>query len=194
MEVEESEFLPVGTVFLGNVDILEVEFVCRDVDLDVFAALELKMLSFRKFDSKLLDEGCNVVIGDDLAFELLHGECALCNLNLEVVLDLDLASETPAFLDLLAVEESYLGRKNLSAAFKYLHLALAAVGLSAAGRREENLFLCEGSHKVASRSDVEFLLSVVDIDLDSSLRGDFGLHEKEKSHEDDGHDDNHHYS
>ena len=54
MEVEESEFLPVGTVFLGNVDILEVEFVCRDVDLDVFAALELKMLSFRKFDSKLL--------------------------------------------------------------------------------------------------------------------------------------------
>ena len=73
------------------------------------------------------------MVGNDLALELLDGESALIHLELEVVLDLHLASQTPAFLDLLAVEETYLGRKYFSAALKHLHLALAAVGLSAAG-------------------------------------------------------------
>ena len=73
------------------------------------------------------------MVGDYLAFQLLDGKSALVHLELEVVLDLNLASQTPAFLDLLAVEETYLGREDFSATLKNLHLALAAVGLSAAG-------------------------------------------------------------
>ena len=74
MEIEESEFLPVGPVFRSDVDILEVELIGRDVDLDVLAALELKMLALRKLDGEFLDEGCHVVVADDFALELLDAE------------------------------------------------------------------------------------------------------------------------
>ena len=93
----------------------------------------MEVLAFGELDHELLDEGGHVLVGDDLAFKLLDRQGGLGNLDLEVVLHLDLAAQTPAFLDLFAVEEAGLGGENLSAALEHLHLALATVGLSAAG-------------------------------------------------------------
>ena len=71
MKVEETELLPVCLVLVRNGDILEIQLVGRDVNLDVFAALELKVFSLREFDCEFLDEGCYIVVADDFTFELL---------------------------------------------------------------------------------------------------------------------------
>ena len=133
MKFEETEFLPVALVLVCNVNVLEVELVFWDVDLDVLTALELDVLAFRKLDGEFLDEGRNVVVGNDLTLKLLDAKGAFVHLDLEVVLYLYLAAEPPAVLDLLAVEEADLGREDFAAAVEYLNLALAAVGLAATG-------------------------------------------------------------
>ena len=147
---------------------------------------------FRQTDGELLDEGGHVLVGDDFALEFLDAEGAFGNGDLQVVLDLDLAAQAPAFLDLLAGEEAGLGGEDGSAAFEDLQLALSAVGLTAAGGRKEDAVVGEGVHQVAAGSDFQFLGAAVDGDLDGTGRGERGLDPEEKSHEnqrDDGHHD-----
>ena len=84
MKVEETVFLPVCTVLGLDVDVLEIKFVLRDVDLDVLSALELDVLAFRKLDCEFLDECSDIVVGDDLALELLDAQGAFVHLDLEV--------------------------------------------------------------------------------------------------------------
>ena len=133
MEIEHSELVPVSLVLVGNIDILEVEFIGRDVNLDVLTALELKMLSLRKLDCELLDEGGNVVVADDLTFEFLDAECGVRDDDGEILLHLHLAAQSPMVVDLLAVEEAHLCREDGTAAFSHTALALSAVTLSTAG-------------------------------------------------------------
>ena len=45
-----------------------------DVDLDVLSGLELEVLAFRKLHCEFLDEGSHVLVGDNLALELLDAE------------------------------------------------------------------------------------------------------------------------
>ena len=191
LEVEETVLLPVGAVDRIHVHVGEIDVVDRDVDLDVFTALELDVLAFRQLDRELLDEGGHVLVGDDLALELLDAEGGVGHLDLEIVLDLHLAAEAPVVGDLLAGEEADLRGEDASAALEHLALALAAVALAAAGRRKEDLLLGERVEERAALRDVEHLLAVVDIDLDRSGRGEFNLDEEEQGHQDEGDHDNH---
>ena len=138
-----------------------------------------------------LDEGGDVLVGDDLALEFLDAERGVGHLDLEVVLDFHLAAETPVVGDLLAGEEAHLGGEDRSAAFEDLALALAAVALAAAGGGQEDLLFGEGVEQRAALRHVEHLLAVVDIDLDRSRRGEFRLDEEEQGHEDERDHDNH---
>ena len=88
--------------------------------------------------------------------------------------------------------EAGLGGEDGAAAVEDLELALAAVGLAAAGGGEEDAVVGEGVHQVAAGSDFQFLGAAVDGDLDGTGRGERGLDPEEKSHEnqrDDGHHD-----
>ena len=187
----DAVFLPVAHVDGIDAHVGEVGLVLRNVDLDVLAGLEVDVLAFRETDGEFLDEGGDVLVGDDFALELLDAEGALRNGDLEVVLDLDLAAQAPAFLDLLAGEETGLGGQNGSAAFDDLQLALSAVGLAAAGGRQEDAVIGEGVHQVAAGRDFQFLGAAVDGDLDGTGRGEGGLDPEEQGHEDQR-DDGHH--
>ena len=116
LDSEETEALPVRFIDIVHVDGGEVHVIFRNVDLDVFTRFEVEVLSCRKLDSKLLDEGCNVLVGDDFAFEFLYTEGRFRNGDLEVVLDLDLAAEPPVVLDFLSCEKALLGREYFCAA------------------------------------------------------------------------------
>ena len=131
------------------------------------------------------------MVGNDLALELLHAENGLRNLDLEVFLDLHLAAEPPVVLDLLPVEEADLGREDGSATFIDLDLALAAVRLSTAGGRQEDVLLRKSVHEVSARLYVKVVFSVVDIDFYCALRAQFRLypqkqHGQDKCHNRDG--------
>ena len=92
-------------------------------------------------------------------------------------------------LNLLAVEETDLGRKYVSTAVNDTALALSAVSLSTAGGREEDLLLGKGVEQVSSRSYLYNLLAFVDVDFDLALRSEPCLDEQEQGHEDKYHDD-----
>ena len=189
LEVEETVVLPGGPVWLVDIYVLVVEGTLGDVYLDVLAALEVEVLAVRDADGELLDEGCDVVVADYLALEFLDAEGAVWDADLEVFLDLDLAAQAHAFLDLLAVEMGLFGVEYLSAAFDHLHLALAAVGLAAAGGGEEDAFFRKGVHDVAALLDVEHLLAVVDVYLYGPRRRDLVFHDQQEYHQDEGDQD-----
>ena len=73
------------------------------------------------------------MVGDNLAFHLLHAQGTVGDADLEVFLNLHLAAKAHAGLYLLTVELALLGFQYLAAAFYHLNFALAAVGLAAAG-------------------------------------------------------------
>ncbi len=191
LEAEETVFLPVGAVDRIDVHIGEIHVVGRDVDLDVFTALELDVLAFGQTDRELLDEGGHVLVGDDLALELLDAQGGVGHLDLEVVLDLHLAAQPPVVGDLLAGEEARFSGKDASAAFQDLAFALSAVTLAAAGGRQEDLLFGERVKERAALRDVEHLLAVIDVDLDRTGRSQTDLDEKEQGHQDEGDHDNH---
>ena len=145
------------------------------------------MLAFRKLDGEFLDEGGNILVGDDLAFQLFHAQGAFRNGNLDVVLYLHLASQTPAFLDLLAGEETRFRGKDGAAAFQHLQFALAAVGLAAAGGGKEDAVVCQRMHDVAAGSYFQLFGAVIDVDLDGTGRGEGALDPKEEGHQNQGH-------
>ena len=149
------------------------------------------MLAFRETDGEFLDEGGDVLVGDDFALELLDAEGALRNGDLEVVLDLDLAAQAPAFLDLLAGEEAGLGGEDGAAAVEDLELALAAVGLAAAGGGEEDAVVGEGVHQVTAGGDFQFLGTVVDGHLDGAGGHEGVLDPDQQDGQQDRHDEHH---
>ena len=164
--------------------------ISRNVYLNVLTGLELEVLTLRKLHCKLLDECSDVLVRDNLALEFFHAQCALCHLNLQVILNLYLTAESPAFLNLLAVEETGLGRENLSATFEYLNLTLSAVSLTATSGRKENLVVGKRTHKVSARGNVEGLLAAVNVDFNSALRRDSCFYNQQDSHQ--NQDDDHH--
>ncbi len=183
LQGSNAVLLPVALVDIGHTHVGEIGLILGDVNLDVFTALEVDVFAFGEFYGEFLDEGGYVLVGDNLALEFLHAESAFGNGNLDVVLDLDLAAEAPAFLDLLAGEETGLGGENGSAAFDDLQFALAAVGLAAAGGGKEDAVVGEGVHDVSAGSDLQFLGPVVDVDLDGTGRSEGGLDPQKERHQ-----------
>ncbi len=72
LQGSDAVFFPVADVFGTDVHIGKVCLIFGDVDLDVFAALEVDVLAFGEAYGEFLDEGGHVLVGDDLAFEFLH--------------------------------------------------------------------------------------------------------------------------
>ena len=130
--------VPVLAEFLLDVEILELDFIGRTFQLDIAAGTEVHFLAFRQFQHQFLDEGGDVVVGDDLALPLLDAEELLGNLDFHVLLHRHLAGQAPA-LPLLAVGEVGLFRgQHGTAAFQHLALALRAGTAAATGGRQEN--------------------------------------------------------
>ena len=140
------------------------------------------MFSLREFNHKFLDECSHIVVRNHFAFPLLHAESGSRYLDRHVFLDLHLTSETPVVGDLLAVEETYLGRENFSATLGNAALALSAGTLTTTCRRKEYLLFCKSREKVSARSNLYDLASLVDVDLNCSGRCQLRLDEEEKRH------------
>ena len=147
LEGEETEFLPCGQIFVADeclIDVLVVvHLVFRDANLGVASGDEVHMLAGWELDDELLDERRDVLVGDDGALPFLDVERGLVDLDLKVSLDLDLASETPVVLDLLAREVHGLCGEYVAAARDDLQLALAAAALAAACAREVHAVVVE---------------------------------------------------
>ena len=93
-----------------NVKVFVVNLHCGHVNLDVATGQEVEVLSVGKLYDKLLDEGSHVVVRNYLTFPLFDAKDFFGHLNLHVVLDFYLAAQTPIVCNLLAIEESRLGR------------------------------------------------------------------------------------
>ncbi len=148
------------------------------------------MLTRGQLHLEFLDEGGHVAVAHHGAFVFLDAEDALGQLEAEVFLDLDLASEAPAFLLLLAVEEAFLGGQYLAAALDDAALALAAAALAATGRGQVYARLAEGGDESAAGGHV-VLLVVVDGDFHVALGYQLGTQDEQRCHQeqDDDEDD-----
>ena len=93
----------------------------------------MQMLSFRKFHHEFLDEGGDIVVGNDFAFPFPDAECGFRYDNLQVFLYLYLTSEPPVVEDLFPAEEAHFRREDCAASFKDAAFALSAAALSSAG-------------------------------------------------------------
>jgi hypothetical protein len=118
------------------------------------------VLARRQLYLELLDEGSDVLVGDNLAFPFLDTQNSLIDLHVDVFFDLDLTAQTPSFFLLFAGEMNGLGRQNLAATGEYLALALSARALTAAGRRQVNTGFAELVEERATCCHVVYLVAV----------------------------------
>ena len=96
------------------------------------------MLALGQCHDELLDEGSDVLIGDNLAFPFLHAQYAFGHLDGHIAFYFNLTAQTPVVLLLLAAEVRYFGRQDFATSFNDLALALSARTLATAGRRQED--------------------------------------------------------
>jgi len=165
LERQQVKGLPCAKIVVADETLVEVfvivdRIVLRYGDLRIRAGKEVHVLARRQRYLELLDERRHVAVRDHRALPLLHAEDRLVDLDLEVALDLGLASETPMVLDLLAREMRALGVENLAAALEHLTLTLCATGLAATGRGQENAVGIERRHQAVALCHFQFLVIV----------------------------------
>ena len=150
------------------------------------------MLALGQCDDKFLDEGGDVVIGDDGAVPLLDAKDGLRYADLHIVLHLDLAGEAPVILDLLAGEVGHLGGEDLASALHHLAAALTAGALTSAGGGEEDALVLERIEERAAHGYGVGLV-VIDRHLDVADLHELRLGEEEDDDEeqDDDEEDDH---
>ena len=120
-------------VFRVDVHVFVVDCAGRNVNLYVASASEVEGFAFGKFDYKLFDEGCNVVVAQYLALPLLDAEDFFGYLYLHVFFYLDLTAQTVVFLLLFSREVRLFGRQHLAASFQDFTFTHSASALSSAG-------------------------------------------------------------
>ncbi|KAF5029912.1 hypothetical protein DSECCO2_643660 [anaerobic digester metagenome] len=131
-----------------NIDIFcKVNFARRDVNLDISSGFEFEVLPFRKFNNKLFDEGCHILVADNFTLPFLYTQYLFRYLNFHILLNLYLATQTPLCLLLFAGEEAHLCREDLSATFGYTALAHSAGSAATAGRWKEYFFVTQCAEK-----------------------------------------------
>ena len=108
-------------------------------------------------------------------------------LYFKVVFDFNLAAQAIAGFDLLAVEETYLGRENGSATFKHLYLTLPAVGLAAACGRQEDFLACQSVHYVPALRHVQDFLAVIDVYFHRAFWRQLRFNEEEQDYQNQRH-------
>ena len=95
------------------------------------------MLSRRKSNLVLLDEGSHVLVANNGAFPFLYAEYIIGNDDLGILLDLRLASQTIVLLNLLTGEETYFSGEDVAGSGFDDTLALAALATATTSRRQE---------------------------------------------------------
>ena len=184
-EVEHLELLPCRQVFVADKAAVEVTVLDAEggyLNLCVAAGHEVHVLAGRQLHLELLDEGGHVAVRDHGALVFLDAEDALGELEAEVFLHLHLASESPAFLYLLAAEVGRLGGEDAAAAFDDAAFALAARAFATAGRGEVDAGLAEGADEGAARRYGHFFV-VVDGNLHVALRYELGAQDEQCRHQ-----------
>src|SRR5690606_16605621 len=169
-DIEELEALPVTTEFLRDIEILVLDVVLRRFQLDITAGTEIHVLALRQLQHQFLDEGGDVVIGNNLALPLLHAEELFRHLDLHILLDRDLAGQAPAVVDLALGEVAFLGRQDIATAFQHLALALRAGTTATTGRGQEDALPGQRLQQLATGLGSNALLRVV-VDLDVDITG-----------------------
>ena len=128
--------------------------------LGIGARLEVHVLARRQLDLELFDEGGHVAVGDDGALVFLHVEDGLGQLDGDVLPDLGLAAQAPAFGYLFAGEETPFGGQDASTALLHLAAALPAAALAATGRGKMDTLLGEGGDQAAAALHFEDAVAV----------------------------------
>ncbi len=118
---------------LFDLEVLKGDLVLGDIDLDIPARLVIEVHSLGELDHKLLDKGRDVLVGKHGSLEFLNLHDLVGDLDLEVVLDFDLAAQSKAFLGFLLADVAGFGGEEAAAAFLDLALAHGAGAASAAG-------------------------------------------------------------
>ena len=157
--------VPLVAKFLLDFKIREFEVVRRTFDLDVAAGAEIELLALGQGQHELLDEACDVAVGDDRGLPALDAEDFVGNLHVHVLLDRHLAGQTVMLGRIPLVDRRRLGRQDRATTRQHAHAALAAGAAATAGRRDEELVVGKHLEQLAAGLDRQFLFIVND-DID----------------------------
>jgi hypothetical protein len=137
-QVEQAEVVPVAAVLVRDVEVLELDVEGRGFHLHEAAGAEVDFLALGQLEHQFLDEGGDVVVGDDLALPLLDLEELRRHDDLHVALDRTWQARRKPSRTSLAGEVVDLGRQDVATAVEHLAPALAAGAAAAAGRGQED--------------------------------------------------------
>jgi hypothetical protein len=129
VQIEEVEVFPCWQIGIADevaIEVLVVDFECWNLDLCVGTRFEVHVLSRRKSNLVLLDEGSHVLVANNGTFPFLDTHNRVWHFDGKVTLYLSLTAKTITFLDLLTGEVTLLTVENLTAAFYNLTFALSA--------------------------------------------------------------------
>ena len=183
-QIPHLHLVPVGAELLVHVHVRELDrIVLRNVDLDVAAAAELQVLTLRKLHHELLEEGRDIAVRNHRALPLLHAQNSLRNPDLQVVLHLHLASQTPVVLGHLPRDEARLRGQDVAAALQNLALTHPARTAAAARRGKEYLVVGQRRQKRRAALRRNDLLAVIDVDRNGPRRRQLRLRVQKQRHQ-----------
>ena len=125
-KAEEIEFVPVGPILLGHVEVGIRHGVRRTINLDIPARAERNALPFRNTQLKLFNERGFVIVRDNFALPFFNAEDLFRQLNLHVLAHRDLAGETAALFRFTLRDMRQFSRQDITAALFHRHTALPA--------------------------------------------------------------------
>ena len=127
-------------VFLFHVDFFVIHFVGWDFQLDVSTRTEGNILTFWQFKVQLFDERGHIRVAGDFTFPTLNANRIFWDFNFEILLNSNLARQSPVFTDLTAGKMPFLCRQDATATFGDTASALRTGTTATAGTGQEDPF------------------------------------------------------
>ena len=153
----------------------------RRLNLDIAAGAEIELLPGREFEDQLLDKGGAVGVGADFTAPLADGKDLRRQLQRQILLDPDLAGQTITFPRHPFVDMGGLGRQDITAAGRNLHLALTAGAAAATSGRDKDLMVGEDGQQLAAGRDGDALGRItIDGEDDLPLREKTGAGQQDQ--------------
>ncbi len=110
--IPDAETFPVSPVLVLDTDFLVVHLVGRNLKLYVSASFKRNVFTFRQRQNQLFDEGRYVFVAGNVAIPALNANRLFRNLNLQVLLNGNLAGEPEVIANLTAGEVAFLRRED----------------------------------------------------------------------------------
>ena len=183
-QIPHFHLVPISAESFIDIHVAELDFiVLRNIYLNISAATEIERLALGQFYDELFEESGDIAVRHHFALPFLDTENGCRNLDFQILLDLDLTTQTPMVLLLLAGEEVHLGRQDIAAAFQDLTAAHSARTAAAACRRQKYSVIGQRNEQRISAFGAYDLLASVDVDFHLSRRSQLGFRQQQQRHE-----------